>query len=159
MNKPATVYVTYIASTREKVWQALTDTEFNRQYWIGGSVMSDWLVGSTVQYLREDGAVGWQGEVLQADEPHLLSYTFHMSISEEHRAEKPSRVSFELEEVQGVVKLTLTHDELAPGSKTAETTQHGWAAIMSSLKSLMETGHPLPFSRLGFAPSQQEKTT
>jgi len=158
MNRPATVYVTYIASTREKVWQALTDVEFNRQYWIGGCVTSDWHVGSSVQYTREDGAVGWEGEVLQADQPRILSYSFHMLISEEHQAEKPSRVTFELEEVQGVVKLTLTHDGLEPESKTAETTQHGWAAIMSSLKSLMETGLPLPFARLGFAPTQRETT-
>jgi uncharacterized protein YndB with AHSA1/START domain len=154
MDKPATVYVTYIASTPEKVWRGLTDPEFTRQYWFGRSITSDWRVGSQVQYVAENGSVGWEGEVLQADKPRLLSYTFHMSITDGHKAEAPSRVTFELEEVQGVVRLTLTHDELAPGSKTAETTQHGWAALMSSLKSLLETGRPLPFARFGFAPGQ-----
>jgi uncharacterized protein YndB with AHSA1/START domain len=154
-----TVYVTYIASTREKVWRALTDQEFNRQYWIGGSVRSDWQVGSRVEHVREGGVVAWEGEVLVADEPRVLSYTFHMLMDAEHRAEAPSRVTFELEDVQGVVKLTLTHDELAPGSKTAETTEHGWAAILSSLKSLVETGQALPFVRMGFAPSQREQTS
>ena len=155
MNRPVTVYVTYIASTREKVWQALTDEEFNRQYWIGGSVRSEWRVGSRVEHVRDGGVVAWEGEVLVADAPSVLSYSFHMLMDEAHRTEWPSRVTFELEEVQGVVKLTLTHDELQAGSKTAETTEHGWAAIMSSLKSLVETGRPLPFVRMGFAPSQR----
>lgn len=119
---------------------------------------SDWRVGSRVEHVREDGGVAWEGEVLVADAPSALSYSFHMLINEEHRAERPSRVTFELEEVQGVVKLTLTHDELEPGSKTGETTEHGWAAIMSSLKSLVETGQPLPFVRMGFAPSQRGQT-
>ena len=155
MSRPVTVYVTYIASTRDRVWRALTDEEFNGQYWIGGSVRSDWRVGSPVEHVREGGVVAWTGEVLVADEPSVLSYSFHMLISEEHRAEPPSRVTFELEDVQGVVKLTLTHDGLAPRSKTGETTEHGWAAIMSSLKSLVETGRPLPFVRMGFAPNQR----
>jgi uncharacterized protein YndB with AHSA1/START domain len=106
--------------------------------------------------MGDDGVVGWEGEVLRADPPTILSYTFHMLISEEHKGERPSRITFELEDVQGVVKLTLTHDELEPGSKTFETTHYGWPAIMSSLKSLVETGRPLPFARFGFAPGQGE---
>jgi uncharacterized protein YndB with AHSA1/START domain len=112
--------------------------------------------GSPVKFTAKDGTVGWEGEVLHAVEPRLLSYTFHMLISDGHKAEPASRVTFELEDVQGVVKLTLTHDQLDPEGKTAETTHHGWAAIMSSLKSLMETGRPLAFARFGFAPSQQK---
>ena len=74
MDKPATVYVTYIASTLEKVWHALKDAEFTRQYWFGGSIISDWRVGSSVQFTaRDPGALGWQGEVLEADEPRILS--------------------------------------------------------------------------------------
>jgi len=158
MNKPATVYVTYIASTPEKVWHALKDAEFTRQYWFGGSIISDWRVGSRVLFTAKDGALGWQGEVLEADEPRILSYTFHMQISDDHKAESPSRVTFELEDVQGVVKLTLTHDQLEAGSKTFETTHYGWAAIMSSLKSVLESGRPLAFARFGFAPGQREGT-
>ena len=157
MNKPATVYVTFIASTPEKVWHALTDPEFTRQYWFGGSITSDWRAGSPVQFIAKDGGIGWQGEVLEADEPRILSYTFHMQISDDHKAESPSRITFELEDAQGIVKLTLTHDRLQPGSKTFETTHYGWPAIMSSLKSLIETGRPLPFARFGFAPGQRQE--
>jgi uncharacterized protein YndB with AHSA1/START domain len=155
MDKPVAVYVTYIGSTREKVWLGLTDPEFTRQYWFGRPITSEWRVGSRVEYLGPDGRVAWEGEVLEADAPSVLSYTFHMLISEEHRAEKASRLRFELEDVQGVVKLTLTHDEVEVGSKTAETTFFGWPALMSSLKSLMETGKALPFVRFGFGPGQQ----
>jgi uncharacterized protein YndB with AHSA1/START domain len=108
-----------------------------------------------VQYLTEGGAVGWEGEVVQADAPRVLAFTLHMLISEAHRLEAPSRVTFELEVVQGVVKLTLTHDHLESDSATYDTTVHGWPAIMSSLKSLIETGHALPFARMGFAPGQR----
>jgi uncharacterized protein YndB with AHSA1/START domain len=156
MNKPSSVYVTYVASTAGKVWQALTDPEFTRQYWGKLSIISDWQAGSSVQCIGEGGGTGWEGVVLQAEAPRILSYTFHMLMSEAHRSEQPSRVTFELELVQSVVRLTLTHDQLEPGSSTFETTRYGWPAIMSSLKSLLETGSALPFSRLGFAPSQRE---
>jgi uncharacterized protein YndB with AHSA1/START domain len=159
MNKPSSVYVTYVASTPEKVWQALTDPEFTRQYWGGLSIVSDWQVGSPVQCIGEGGGTGWEGVVLQAEAPRILSYTFHMLMSEAHRSEEPSRVTFELELVQSVVRLTLIHDGLEPGSSTFETTRYGWPAIMSSLKSLLETGRALPFSRLGFAPGQREHTS
>lgn len=154
MDKPSSVYVIYIATTPERLWTALTDGEFTRQYWGGRRIQSDWNVGSPVHYVREDGRVDWQGEVLQADPPRLLSYTFHMQISDAHKRERPSRVTFELEPTGSVVKLTLTHDELDPDSVTFETTRYGWAAIMSSLKSLLETGRPLPFAGLGFGPSR-----
>jgi uncharacterized protein YndB with AHSA1/START domain len=71
------------------VWQALTDGEFTRRYWGGRRIESDWQVGSPVKHVREDGGVDWQGEVLQSERPRLLSYTFHMLISEQHRGETP----------------------------------------------------------------------
>ncbi len=86
----------------------------------------------------------------------LLSYTFHMLISEQHRGERPSRVTFELQPMGSVVKLTLTHDDFESEKATLETTRHGWPAIMSSLKSLLETGSPLPFKGLGFESSTKE---
>jgi Activator of Hsp90 ATPase homolog 1-like protein len=86
----------------------------------------------------------------------LLSYTFHMQISNKHRGERASRVTFELQPMGSVVKLTLTHEDFESDSATYETTRHGWPAIMSSLKSLLETGNPLPFQGLGFGPSSKE---
>jgi hypothetical protein len=80
-----------------------------------------------------------------------------MSISTAHHDEAPSRVAFDLEPMGDVVRLTLTHREFSPDSATYETTRHGWPAILSSLKSLLETGKPLPFTRLGFGPSQSHQ--
>jgi hypothetical protein len=79
-----------------------------------------------------------------------------MQISDDHRSEKPSQVTFELQPMGSLVKLTLTHEDFEPGSATFETTRHGWPAIMSSLKSLLETGNPLPFQGLGFGPSSKK---
>ena len=156
MEKPKFVYVSYIATTPEKLWQALTDGEFTRRYWGGRRIQSDWNVGSPVKHLREDGGIDWQGEVLKSERPLLLSYTFHMQISEQHRGERASRLTFELQPMGSMVKLILIHDEFESRSATFETTQHGWPAIMSSLKSLLETGSSLPFPGLGFAPSNKE---
>jgi uncharacterized protein YndB with AHSA1/START domain len=156
MDRPAFVYVTYITTTPEKLWEALTDGEFTRRYWGGRRIESDWNVGSPIRHVRQDGGIDWQGEVLQSQRPKLLSYTFHMQISDEHRGERASRVTFELQPLGSVVKLTLTHADFESGSATFETTRHGWPAIMSSLKSLLETGSPLPFPGLGFGPSSKE---
>ena len=79
-----------------------------------------------------------------------------MLISDEHRGEQPSRVTFELQPMGSVVKLTLTHDDFASEKTTLETTRHGWPAIMSNLKSLLETGSQLPFQGLGFGPSTKK---
>ena len=85
MDKPKFVYVSYIATTPEKLWQALTSGEFTRQYWGGRRIQSDWQVGSVVKHLGEDGGIDWEGKVLVSEPPRLLSYTFHMQISDEHR--------------------------------------------------------------------------
>lgn len=147
MNRPEHIYVSYIATTPEKLWQALTDGEFTRQYWGGGRVTSDWQVGSSVRWQRDDGAVGWQGEVLVAEPPRLLSYSLQMQMDEAHRAEQPSRVTFEIEPMDFAIRLTLTHDQFDPAGATHESTRYGWPAIISSLKSLLETGRALPFTR------------
>ena len=153
MDRQAFVYVTYIATTPDQLWEALTGGEFTRRYWGGRQIQSDWNVGSPVRHVRQDGGIDWEGEVLQSERPRLLSYTFHMQISDQHRSERPSRVTFELQPIGSVVKLTLTHEDFDPESTTFETTRHGWPAIISSLKSLLEVGSPLPFQGLGFGPS------
>jgi len=158
MPESAFVYVAYIATTPGKVWAALTSGEFTRQYWGGLRITSDWGIGSPVRHIAEDGHIGWEGEVLQFDPPRVLSYSFHMQISEAHREERPSRVTFTIEPFESLVKLTLVHNEADSGSVTLETTSNGWPAIVSSLKSLLETGRPLPFSRLGFGRDRQAVT-
>jgi uncharacterized protein YndB with AHSA1/START domain len=152
--RPRFVYVTYIHATADKVWQALTDGDFTSSYWGGLRITSDWNVGSPVQLLTPAGQAGAVGEVIEADFPTRLSYTFHLQISEDTRADAPSRVTFELQPLEVVTKLTLTHDHAAPG-ETFSNTSNGWPALMSSMKSLIETGAPLPFTRLGFGPDRK----
>jgi uncharacterized protein YndB with AHSA1/START domain len=147
--KPRFVYVTYIASTPEEVWRALTDGVLTRQYWYGRRVESTWKVGATVTFWYETGrgeAVSDRGIVLESKTPVRLSYTFHVEFIDEFIDEHPSRVTFDLEPEGEAVKLTLTHDEFEPGSKVLEGCRSGWPAILSSLKSLLETGEPLAIS-------------
>ena len=144
--KPSFVYVTYIAATPDKVWQALTDGTLTRQYWYGRRIESDWKVGSTVTfwYHTEDGeAVSDRGIVLESNPPRRLSYTWHVEFADELRDEHPSRVIFEIEPSGKEVKLTLTHDEFEPGSKILDGVRSGWPAILASLKTMLETGKPL----------------
>ncbi|HEY9658904.1 MAG TPA: SRPBCC family protein [Allocoleopsis sp.] len=141
MDKPQFVYVVYIATTPEKLWEALTSGEFTQKYWGGRKIQSDWKVGSPVKHVKDDGSSDWEGEVLQCDPPRLLSYTFH---APGEKQEQPSRVVFELEPNGSTVKLTLTHDEL--DEKSFMVISRGWSAILSSLKSLLETGNPLIFA-------------
>src|SRR5688572_29327621 len=123
MDKPDFVYVTYIAATPERVWEGLTSGDFTQQYWGGLRIQSDWNVGSSVHHVSQDGRIGLEGEVLEADPPRVLAYTFHMLVGEAKRSEPPSRVRFEIEPVGAMVKLTLTHDQFGPGSATFEDTR------------------------------------
>ncbi len=144
--KPSFVYVTYIAATPDKVWQALTDGTLTWQYWYGRRIESDWKVGSTVTfwYDIDDGeAVSDRGIVLESNPPRRLSYTWHVEFADELRDEHPSRVTFEIEPSGKEVKLTLTHDEFEPGSKILDGVRSGWPAILASLKTMLETGKPL----------------
>ena len=137
MSKPTFVYVTYIASTPEKVFKALTDKEATAKFWFGNAATSDWKVGSPIQFHRE-GKLILQGKILQNDPPRRLSYTFH-SMHEPHNGkEPPSRVVMELEKQKGQVKLTVTHDDFIEGSKVFESISNGWPLVLSSLKSYVE---------------------
>jgi uncharacterized protein YndB with AHSA1/START domain len=145
-DKPSFVYVSYIAASPDQIWQALTDGALTRQYWYGRRVESDWKVGSPVTFWYEAGggeAVSDRGIVLESNRPKRLSYTFHVEFVDELRDERPSRVAFDLEATGQDAKLTLTHDEFEPGSKMLESIRSGWPAILSSLKSLLETGTTL----------------
>ena len=142
MSEPKFVYVTYIATTPQRLWQALTDGAFTRRYWFGTTVESDWAVGSQVTF-RSNGELHDSGEVLEYDPYRRLSYTWRVEFHEVFRRERPSRVTFELEPVGAEVKLTVTHDEFEPGSKVLGAVSNGWPVVLSSLKSLLETGHAL----------------
>jgi uncharacterized protein YndB with AHSA1/START domain len=149
MSKPEFIYVTYIETTPEKLWHALTDGEFTARYWFGARLKSDWKVGSTFEMVRDDGTVSDRGEVIEAYRPRRLAYTF-VNISEKYKDDRPALATFVIEPYGKLVKLTLTQQGFAEGSKFLDGISKGWPAIMSSLKSILETGHPLeiPFEAL-----------
>jgi uncharacterized protein YndB with AHSA1/START domain len=142
MSKPEFVYATYIETTPEKLWAALTTSEFSKRYWWDTSVVSDWKVGSPFSLVLNDKITD-VGEILEADPPRRLSYTFRHILNEAARNERPSRVTFVLEPHGKLVKLTLTHEDFADNSVILDGVSKGWPAIMSSLKSMLETGQPL----------------
>ena len=149
MEKPKFVYVTYINSTPEKVWEALTNPEFTRQYWGGLRVESDWKKGSSVKYIKEVGKVHLEGKVLQVDPPLLLSYTWAADASFPAEGDEETRVTFELSTSDGVTKLITTHEGFVAGSTLLGKISNGWPAVLSSLKSLLETGKAIPISCKG----------
>lgn len=142
MSNPSFVYVTYIRTTPEKLWQALTDGAFTQQYWSGNRIESDWVVGARVRFLSGDTESDY-GEVLEHEPCRRLSYSWHLKYHEVFSREKPSRVVFELEPIAGDVKLTITHDQFEPGSKTLHAVSNGWPIVLASLKSFLETGSGL----------------
>lgn len=161
MGKAEFVYVSYIATTPEKLWAALTSGEFTRAYWYDRRIESAWQVGAPVLFY--DGGsdvITDRGEVLALDPPKRLVYTFRPEFSDAAMAMGFSRVSFTLEAHPGMVKLTLLHDEL-PDEATAIGFREGWAPILSSLKSYLETGKPLPqlraFEEKGQPPNAQDR--
>lgn len=144
MSRPQHVYTTFIAATPEAVWRALTSAEFTRQYFHHTAVESDFREGSPVLFRNPDGSVAVEGKVLAAEEPHYLAFTWHVRYDPELETERPSRVCFEIDAMEGMTRLTVIHDEFEQGSKVYERIREGWAPILCSLKSLLETGKPLP---------------
>lgn len=138
------VYVTYIRTTREKVWDALTKPEFTRAYWFGVVHESKWEKGSSWKMIFADGRVGDTGEVLEADKPNRIVLKWRNEFMPELKAEGYTRCTFDLETEGDTVKLTVTHEIDRTGSKFIEKVSGGWPKILSSLKSLLETGKALP---------------
>lgn len=141
-DKPTFVYVTYIQSTPEKVWHALTDSDLTGQYW-GHSNSSDWQAGSRWEHQRTDGSgiADVVGTVLEAVPPRRLVITF--AEPEQQDPDGPSRVAFDIEPYGEIVRLTVTHEDL-PDQDNYDLASAGWAAVLANLKSLLETGHVLP---------------
>jgi uncharacterized protein YndB with AHSA1/START domain/DNA-binding transcriptional ArsR family regulator len=153
------VYTTYIKTTPERLWQALTDPAFTRRYW-GLSMESDWAKGSPFAVVLEPSGVTIadpEQVVLEAEPYRRLTYTWHTftpewaanyGISEENRAtwaaEPRSKVTFEIVPLGQTVKLTVLHDGFDPGSGVLAGVSQGWPAILASLKTLLETGDALP---------------
>jgi uncharacterized protein YndB with AHSA1/START domain len=141
------VYVTYIRTTPEKLWQALIDAEFTRQYWCETWQECAWKVGATWKLLAPGGQLADSGEVLECDPPRRLQLTWQNHLFADAHAEGHSRLTYELEPQEGAVKLTVTHEMARPESKLIDKVSQGWPAILASLKSLLETGAPLEATR------------
>ena len=142
--KPATVYTIYIASTPAKVWQALTEAELSRTYFFGNAVDVDLRVGGSYVVRTPDGALHISGEVIECDPPRRLTVTFNVSWPDLIEKLGPTLVTYEIEQAGDAVRLTMieSHDR-ALSDDILEGGRQGWPAILSSLKSLLETGHPL----------------
>jgi uncharacterized protein YndB with AHSA1/START domain len=142
--KPATVYTIYIASTPEQVWQALTSAEFSRKYFFGNTIEVDLRVGGAYLMRTPDGSLHISGEVIECDAPRKLTITFNVNWPELIEKLGPTLVTYEIEPAGDAVRLTMTEshdrplsDDLLSGGRS------GWPAILSSLKSLLETGEAL----------------
>src|SRR5258705_3966776 len=147
MAKSGFVYVTYIRTTPEKLWQALITPEFNRQFFFGTTQESEWKPGASWRLMIPDGRVADSGEVLEIDPPRRLVLKWRNEIMPELRAEGYSRMTCTLEKQGASVKLTIVHEMDQPGSKFIESVSEGWPPILSSLKSLLETGESLEETR------------
>jgi uncharacterized protein YndB with AHSA1/START domain len=145
--KSRTLYVTYIRATPEKVWEALIQPEFTKQYWFGMHHESEWSEGAPWQLVTDDGRVANTGEVMEIDPPRKLVITWRFELSPEVQAEGYSRVTMELEPAGNLAKLTVTQEMDRADSKLIAFTAGGWPMVLSSLKSLLETGHSFEMSR------------
>jgi uncharacterized protein YndB with AHSA1/START domain/DNA-binding transcriptional ArsR family regulator len=157
MDKPSFVYTTYIATTPERLWQALTDSAFTARYW-GATFDTDWQPGSPMTWHQFGVTIADPAQVVLEAEPYSrLSYSWHsmtpelaqvLDLPDERRehiaAEERSKVTFELEPQGDQVKLTVVHDGFEPDSVMVTMVSNGWPRVLSSLKTLLETGETLP---------------
>jgi uncharacterized protein YndB with AHSA1/START domain len=137
------VYVTYIRATPEKVWNALLDAEFNKQYWFGAHMESEWKKGAAWKIVLGDGRIADTGEIVEIDKPKKIVIKWRNEFMPELKAEGWSQCTIELEQVADTVKLSILHEIGKDDSKFIQAVSGGWPKIMSGLKSLLETGKSL----------------
>lgn len=142
MSKPSFVYVTYIAASPERVWEALTKPDISEQYWFGYRVKADGKVGERMTAHSPTGKQAHDDPIIESDPPRRLVYAWK-PLYKDMQGERPSRVTFELEDLKGQTRLTIVHDEFDEGSKIFGLISKGWPAVLSSLKSYLETGRGL----------------
>ena len=142
--KPAIVYTIYIASTPEKVWEALTSAEFSRKYFFGNAVEVDLRVGGAYIMRTPDGSLHISGEVIECDPPKKLTVTFNVNWPALVERLGPTLVTYQIEPAGDAVRLTMTELHDRPiGDDILSGGRAGWPVMLSSLKSLLETGKPL----------------
>ena len=142
MGVPRHVYEIFIRTTPERLWRAITDPADTRLYYFGTEVQSDWKTGSKLAYL-DHGQVTLDCEIVEIDPAHRLVHSFAITYDPEAASDRPSRVTWEIEEMGDACRLTLVHDDFDGETKTYREVEHGWSQILSGLKTLIETGQPL----------------
>jgi uncharacterized protein YndB with AHSA1/START domain len=141
MARSTFVYVTYIRTTPQKLWSALTsDVEFMKQYWFGTHCESQWTAGSSWKMVYPDGRITDAGEIVEVEPPRRLVIRWQNQFKPELKAEGDSLCTIELEPVGSAVKLSITHVIERESSKFIDAVSGGWPKIISNLKSLLETG-------------------
>jgi uncharacterized protein YndB with AHSA1/START domain len=150
-DKPKFVYVIYIASTPDKVWQALTDPDQTEKYWFGYRVNANGKAGAPFIARNPGGEDFDKGVILESDPPRRLACTWRPQ-HDNDKHERPSRVTFDLVPLKSQVRLTIVHDDFDDGSKAFESISKGWPAVLSSMKGFLETGR-------GMAPSWDDEAT
>lgn len=140
MARSTFLYVTYIRTTPEKLWDALTNPEFIQQYWFGNRIESEFMPGSAWQNKYPDGRVTDTGEILEADRPRKLAIRWRNVDRPELNAEGDSICTMEIEPFAEAVRLTIRHTNERENSKLIDAVSGGWPKVISNLKSLLETG-------------------
>jgi uncharacterized protein YndB with AHSA1/START domain len=141
----STVYITYVDATPEKIWQGLTDPVLIRQYFMGRAIEIEAKIGGRFRLLMEDGRTDTEGVVKTWDPPHRLAVTWNVVWIPEFRNFPEAIVTYDLKPVGGMVKLTMIEEHPTPiEEKYLEGGRQGWPLILSGLKTLLETGRPLP---------------
>ena len=139
MQKPKQVYTTFIRTTPKKLWAAITKPEFTRQYWAGLANVSDWKKGSKWEHTTKENEVWITGKVLECVPPKRLV----LSWADPDDLKDKSRVTFEIEAMEDMTCLTVTHGNFTPGSPTFKNVSWGWPRVLSSMKSFLETSQGL----------------
>lgn len=140
---PKHVYEVYIRTTPERLWKAITDPSFTKQYFYEQAVESSWKPGADYTHTSSDGTVRIQGKIVEIERPRRLVQTFSCPFKEETRTDRASRVTWTIEKQGDVCKLTLVHDDFDGETATFKGVGPGWNPVLSGLKTLLETGTPL----------------
>jgi uncharacterized protein YndB with AHSA1/START domain len=143
MSESKFVYVTYIRATPDRIWEALTTPEFQKRFWFGGHQDSQWTPGSSWTLRMPELGVADAGEILEAERPRKIVIKWRNEFKPELKAAGFTRCTYEIEPQGQVTRLTVIHEAPEP-SPMIDAVSKGWPQVLSSLKSLLETGNPLP---------------